>query len=222
MASPREFLKRLQLGTGVVCVALGMSACTDRLEPPVPQTYLEVETMRDWAETRAESYGIPQRSLEAYAYAAFRVREDSGCQIGWPTIAALGYVLSDHGRAKGASVGEDGVTSKPLRRVAPAAEGKEQVSDTDAGEIDGTREIDVPVGPFQIMPSRWEEFGTAVEPGATPNPDNIDDAALTTAKMLCSTGDMKSPDGWTAAVSSINPSPIFLKGVHSKAEEYSR
>lgn len=221
MASARSRLKLAATG-GVIVLAATLTSCADRLEPPTPEKHRQTESMSEWAQTRAKPYGIPQRQLEAYAYAANKVEQDSGCGIGWPTLAALGFVLSNHGRAHGSKVGANGLTTLPLRGLAPAAEGKRQVTDTDAGEIDGDSKRDVPVGPMQIMPSRWEESGTAVEPGAKPNPDNIDDASLTTAVLLCGAGDVNSPDGWVKAMAKINPDKKFLKEVHAKAKEYSR
>lgn len=221
MAQARKFL-RVASAIAVTSLAVNASACADRLEPPVPQTYKEVDTMRQWAESRAEPYGIPSRQLAAYAYAAKKVDEDSGCSVGWPTLAALGSVLSDHGRANETTIDDAGITSTKLRRLAPAAEGRSEVPDTDAGMIDGDKHQDVPVGPLQIMPSRWEQFAIAVEPGSTPNPDSIDDSALTTAVILCNSGDLSSPEVWVSAMSKINPHPDFLTAVHTKAQEYSR
>lgn len=221
MAQARSGLNFVVVAT-VASLVLGTTGCADRLEPPVPERHPQIESMTEWAQTRAKPYGIPQRQLEAYAYAAHKVGKDSGCAIGWPTIAALGSVLSNHGRARGATVAPDGVTTVKLRGLTAAAGGKKQVTDTDAGEIDGDSKRDVPVGPMQIMPSRWKESGTAVEPGAMANPDSIDDAALTTALMLCNSGDVSSPDGWAEAIAKINPSKKFLKTVHAKAKEYSR
>lgn len=222
MASSRNILRSLIVPLTLTIGVSGLVACSDRLEPPTPEKHDKIESMAQWASARAEPYGIPQRQLQAYAYAAFSVREEMGCNVGWPTLAALGAVLSDHGQKDGTTVGSDGITSKPLRGISPAAGGLSEVPDTDAGSIDGESQRDVPVGPMQLMPSRWEQLGTSVEPGQKPNPDQIDDAVLTTAHMLCSSGDPSSPEGWVAAISQFNPSKIFIVAVHNKAEEYSR
>ena len=223
MAPSRSFVGRGVAALGVGFLAFTtLASCADRLEPPVPEQHAQVDNMKQWATERAEPYHIPERALQAYAYAAYAVEQEQGCAVGWQTLAALGDVLTQHGQVNSTTIDEDGVTSKPIRAVAPAAGGKKSVPDTDGGDIDGDSTKDIPVGPMQLMPSRWEQYGTAAEPGNTPNPDNIDDAALTTAKITCSAGDLTSPEGWTTAVSEFNPSPVFLKAVHKKAKEYSR
>ena len=200
----------------VMCTAVG---CADRIEPPVPVTYLETDKLKDWSESHAQPYGIPERSLRAYSYAAVKVGEEK-CELGWPTIAAIGAVVSHHGFVHGSKIQEDGTSTIPLRNVdiAPIA----IVADTDQGRIDGTNEFDIPVGPLQIMPSRWEQFEAAAEPGTTPNPDSVDDSALVMARQICSFGNLKNPNGWDEAVKSISADPEFVKAVHEKATEYSR
>ena len=98
----------------------------------------------------------------------------------------------------------------------------QEVADTDAGLFDGDPTKDIPIGPLQIMPSRWEQFNAAVEPDAKPNPDNINDASLTLAGFLCSVGDPSTPDGWANGVQQINANPEFVKHVHAIAKKYSR
>ncbi len=196
-----------------------ISGCADRLEPPVPVTYAETDQVKEWSEKHSAPYGIPERALRAYAFAVVKTSQE-GCDLGWPTVAALGAVLSNHGDTHGSKLDENGVSTIPLRDLDPIRFAP--VADTDQGRIDGTAEHDIPVGPMQIMPSRWAQYETAAEPGQTPNPDNIDDAALTVAKQLCVMGDLKSPDGWDNAVKNINADPEFVKAVHAKASEYSR
>lgn len=223
MAPPRFSIRKTSALAGLgMSLILVLSGCSDRLEPPDPIKHQEIEKMEQWAAERADPYGIPQRALQAYAYAAYAVEKEDGCSIGWPTIAALGAVLTNHGRHENASINEDGKTTLPLRAVAPAAGGKDSVPDTDGGDIDGDSTQDIPVGPMQLMPSRWEQYGVAVEPGDQPNPDQIDDAALTTAKILCTAGDLSTPEVWLTAMSEFNPHHVFLKAVYDKAEEYSR
>lgn len=47
------------------------------------------------------SYDIPETALRAYAYAAWAVAKQKNCNLGWPTLAALGESLSNHGRGNG-------------------------------------------------------------------------------------------------------------------------
>ncbi|MDO5669798.1 MAG: hypothetical protein Q4G50_07325 [Corynebacterium sp.] len=215
---------RRTVSAGVlVALCLSTSACSDRLEPAPPVRHKDVDQMQQWSSSRAEPYGIPERQLRAYAFAAWSSAQESGCQVGWPTLAALGALLSDHGRVNGAEVGEDGATTVALRGLnLMRPEHPQEVPDTDAGIIDGDSHRDIPVGPLQIMPSRWEQFGVSAEPHRPADPDNIDDAALTTAHILCTAGDPTSPEGWDAGLKEIDPDPEFIKAVHARAQEYSR
>lgn len=207
--------------TSALTVVTGMllAGCADRFEPPNPVTYAETDQVKEWSESHADPYDIPERALRAYAFAVVKTSEE-GCDLGWPTVAALGSILSNHGYTHDSELKEDGVSTIPLRDLDPIRFAP--VADTDQGRIDGTAEFDIPVGPMQIMPSRWEQYETVAEPGGKPNPDNIDDAALTIAKQLCVAGDLGSPDGWDTAVKNINADPEFVKAVHARASEYSR
>lgn len=204
-----------------VC-AFGVAACAPRLEPPVPEKIPAVNTVSEWSRSRADPYGIPERQLRAYAYAAWRVQEDNGCQLGWPTLAAVGQVASDHGRAQGSVVGDDGQTSTPLRGLPIMKMPPLTVPDTDNAATDGDTTRDVAVGPMQIMPSRWEQHASSPEEGRTPNPDNIDDAALTAARIMCEAGNPATPEGWDEGVKRIFHTPEAVKAVHHVAKELSR
>lgn len=196
--------------------------CAPRLEPPEPQRFPQIEVVADWSRQRAAPYGIPERQLMAYAYAALQVESQSGCTVGWPTIAAIGQVASDHGRVEGSEVGEDGLTTEKLRGLEVMQLPPIVVSDTDSGATDGDDTQDVAVGPMQIMPSRWEQFAASPEPGRTPDPDNIDDAALTAAHILCAAGDPSNPEGWDEGVKRFFYSPEAVMEVHRVASELSR
>lgn len=212
-------MPRLIAASFTAVATMTMAGCADRLEPPVPVTYAETDQVKEWSTSHAAPYDIPERALRAYAFAVVKTSEE-GCDLGWPTVAALGSILSNHGYMHGSTLGEDGVSTIPLRDLDPIRFAP--VADTDQGRIDGTAEFDIPVGPMQIMPSRWEQYETVAEPGEKPNPDNIDDAALTVAKQLCVTGDLGNSEGWDTAVKNISADPEFVKAVHARASEYSR
>jgi membrane-bound lytic murein transglycosylase B len=52
------------------------------------------------------------------------------------------------------------------------------------------------------------------------DPHQIDDAALTTARYLCASGSMTSPEGWRAAVFSYNHDNDYVDKVATVANEY--
>lgn len=206
-------------GIGVALLSMVVVGCADRLEPPTPVRYVDTDKLAQWSKTHALPYGIPERALRAYAFAAWKVNQEK-CELGWPTLAALGAVLSNHGMTHGADIAEDGISTHALRNLDLVK--MEPVADTDHGRIDGFLEHDVPVGPLQIMPSKWEQFEASAVPGRKPDPDSIDDASLAVARQLCAMGDLKSSDGWDSAIKSVFADPEFVKQVHAKASEYSR
>lgn len=215
MSAPRSILI-------VLASLVLLTGCVERLEPVVPTAEQRVNQVAEWSDDRSQPYNIPERSLRGYAYAAWLVKEDSTCVIGWPTLAAIGQVYSDHGRALGASISEAGKVSIPQRGLDNMGPGKPIVPDTDGGSTDGDPVNDIAVGPMQIMPSRWEQFAESTEPGKIPDPDDIDDAALTTARILCSAGNPSTPEGWDAGITMIAPNPEVVKHIHAIAKEYSR
>ncbi|WP_342318477.1 hypothetical protein [Corynebacterium mayonis] len=199
-----------------------LASCAARVEVPEPESVEQVEQFSVWAAERSEPYGVPERALRSYAFAAWTVQQESGCQVGWPTMAALGKVLSDHGEAQGSQVAEDGVTTVALRGLGTALGPEAIVADTDGGETDGDSTRDVPVGPMQIMPSRWEQFRLSTEPGKEPNPDDIDDAALTMASIVCKGGDLSTPEGWDRGMISVVDDMEKVKEIHRVSKEFSR
>lgn len=206
----------------LVGIVFTLTGCADRLEPVIPEPQQRVDQLAEWAKDRAKPYGIPERALKAYAYAAWKVKEDSQCPLGWPTLAAVGGLYSDHGRAHQTTLSEDGMTSIKLRGLDNMGPGKPIVPDTDGGATDGNPVNDIAIGPMQIMPSRWEQYGESTEPNKKPNPYDIDDAALTTARVLCSQGNLGSPEGWDQAIKLIAPNPDVVKKIHARAQELSR
>lgn len=62
-----------------------------------------------------------------------------------------------------------------------------------------------------------------VHHGAAPDPQNIDDAALTTARYMCTRGgDLGTPDGWWTAVLTYNNSTQYGQEVFSNADAYGK
>lgn len=176
----------------------------------------------EWLADTAEATGIPERALSAYASAALAVAEESpDCGIGWNTVAAIGSVESAHGAINGAVLGDDGVT-RP-RITGPVLDGTEYdaVRDTDGGELDGDTQWDRAVGPMQFLPSTWQTYGRDADGDGEADPQQIDDAALGTAVMLCAVGgDLTQPENWIAAVDAYNPNLAYNNDVAETADRY--
>ncbi|MGH3761960.1 murein transglycosylase [Actinophytocola sp.] len=182
--------------------------------------------VRDWATTLAEKTQIPSRSLVAYAEAALAIRASTpSCRLSWATLAGVGRVESYHGEYNGSAVGDDGQLDPPVVGVRlDGSPGVQAVRDTDRGRLDGDRRWDRAVGAMQFLPETWARWGKrAVGDGKAPDPQNIDDAALTAAHYLCASGgNLSTAGGWWRAVLTYNGSVTYGQDVFSGAEAYAK
>jgi membrane-bound lytic murein transglycosylase B len=175
----------------------------------------------DWARAAAAATGIPQRALLGYAGAALRLAgEEPGCGLGWTTLAALGAIESDHGRHGASAIGPDGRTAPGI--YGPLLDGTvyDAFPDTDAGVWDGDARWDRAVGPLQFIPATWSDWGADGNGDGVADPQQIDDAALTTARYLCETGDLSTPAAWRAAVYSYNHVDSYVDLVAATANGF--
>jgi membrane-bound lytic murein transglycosylase B len=177
-----------------------------------------------WAGRLSGVTRLPARALTAYGRAEMWMRTDRpGCRISWVTLAGIGRVEAQHGHFEGARVGQDGRVTKPV--VGPVLDGSpgvRSVRDTDGGRLDGDTAWDRPVGPMQLLPATWQRFAArAGTDGRAPDPQNIDDAALTAARFLCSGGgDLTTPRGWWRAVLAYDQSVPYGQEVFRGADAY--
>jgi membrane-bound lytic murein transglycosylase B len=183
-------------------------------------------TLSGWAERLSEKTEIPARSLVAYAEAEIAVNETSpGCNINWATLAGVGRVESHHGRYNGTRIASDGTLSPPIVGIPlDGSPGVRAIPDTDGGRLDGDTRWDRAVGAMQFLPSTWARWGArASGDGAAPDPQNMDDAALSAARYLCHVGgDLSNAEGWWRAVMTYNRSVAYGRDVFSGADAYAR
>lgn len=182
-----------------------------------------------WVSRTAQSTGIPQRAVSAYAGASLRVRHDNPkCAIGWNAIAGIGAVESAHGSYGGASIDSRGNVSPHIRGIAlDGSEGVMAIEDTDGGELDGDKKWDRAVGPMQFIPSTWQVLGQDGNGDGVRDPHQIDDAALATAVHLCEgavkegeQGNLAENSNWHSAVYSYNKSKKYAHQVTDFANRY--
>lgn len=181
-----------------------------------------------WADPIAAETSIPPAALRAYANAELIAAQSwPQCNLKWNTLAGIGFVETRHGTYSGqlfntGSIDENGYVLPPI--VGPALDGSPgfaEIRDTDGGRLDGDSEFDRAVGPMQFIPTSWERFGRDANGDGTADPNQIDDAALSAANLLCdSDRDLSTPEGWASAVRAYNFSNDYLVDVRDAAASY--
>lgn len=191
---------------------------------PAP-THMVVAVSVAWVNDVATRTGIPARALTAYADAQLATNTtEATCHLSWVMLAGIGSVESGHGSHGGAVLRPDGTSSTPI--LGPALDGTHgniAVHATSAGvRLDGDPRWDHAVGPMQFLPSTWTHWGVSAT-GGVPDPDDIDDAALTAARYLCGDHrDLSTVDGWRAALAAYNAPDGYAVKVTNTAQTYAR
>ena len=185
----------------------------------LPATAIEAPASVGDAVARSDSVtpgsagDIPQAALAAYQRAEAVINEaDTGCNLRWELIAAIGRVESDHGRFGGNALDQRGVARPGVYGVALNGKNDTQrILDTDAGQYDDDTRFDRAVGPMQFIPSTWSVVGVDGDSDGTRDPQDIDDAALASAVYLCSgDDDLSSEKGQRASVYRYNHSNAYV------------
>jgi membrane-bound lytic murein transglycosylase B len=176
-----------------------------------------------WIASTSKAADLPERALAAYAGAAIAVgRTHPGCGLGWNTLAAIGLVESEHGSIGKSSLHASGATRPPIIGVALDGKAVAAIRDTDRGLLDEDATWDRAVGPMQFIPTTWSAHATDGNDDGKADIHNLDDAAMTAAVYLCTTGgDLTRPDDWIAAVSAYNPDTSYNAEVAAAATAYS-
>lgn len=175
-----------------------------------------------WLRRTARLAGIPEAALRAYATAQLRSAGD-GCEVGWTTMAGIGWVESQHGTLDGRTLHDDG-RSTP-RVLGPALDGAGPVAaipaTTEGTALHGDPTWEHAVGPMQFLPSTWASWSADGDSDGLVDPLDLDDAALAAARYLCADGgDLTTGTGWSAAVLSYNHDPAYVAAVHDAAMTY--
>jgi membrane-bound lytic murein transglycosylase B len=181
------------------------------------------DSLAAWATKLSPTVGVPVIALQAYGYAQLRIQETlPGCHLSWTTLAGIGKIESDHGRAGGAYLLPDGRALPPI--IGPALDGtgnRALVKDTDHGLMDGDPIYDRAVGPMQFIPSTWKTWQVDADDDGTADPNDINDAALAAADYLCSGGrDLADGPAWWSAVLSYNAVRAYAMDVFNAANDY--
>lgn len=169
--------------------------------------------------------GIPNIALNAYRVAAARVdHAEPGCGLGWPLLAGIGRVESDHGRYGGAEFDAAGTTTPKI--IGPALDGVHYdyiPAPSNGLTLDGDATYAHALGPMQFIPQTWAAYGADANGDGVADVFNIDDAALGAARYLCAAGgDLRTAAGKRAAVLAYNHSDQYVGQVLALARAYRR
>lgn len=178
-----------------------------------------------WTTSVAARTGIPETAVRAYGAATLRLqRERPGCRLAWNTLAAIGYVESQHGTIGGRTLRPDGRPSAPV--LGPALDGRDfaSVPSTSASvPWHGDVRWDHAVGPMQFIPSTWARWRSDGDDDGRADPHNLFDAAYATGRYLCaSNADLTTGSAWADAVLSYNRSDTYVASVLAAANAYAQ
>ncbi|GAA3999694.1 lytic murein transglycosylase [Allokutzneria multivorans] len=195
-------------------------------QQPTPQgSPAARDSLTEWANRLADTVDVPARALRAYALADLAMRvERPRCRLSWATVAGIGRIESNHGRYGGATLTDEGRPSKPIIGI-PLDGGPNvrAIPDTDGGTLDGDTTWDRAVGPLQFIPGTWKRYAADGNGDGRADPQQIDDAAVTAARYLCSANrDLSDAKGWWAAVFAYNNSTEYGQKVFGLADTYAR
>ncbi|MBD0861690.1 lytic murein transglycosylase [Gordonia sp. zg691] len=165
---------------------------------------------------------VPATNYDAYEAAANSVKiTHPRCNIDWKVIAGIGKVESHH--ADHGNVAPDGALRSAIfgPRLDGTLAGNEVINDTDGGQLDGDAAYDRAVGPMQFLPSTWKAYAADGNKDGKSDPQNIFDAALTTANYLCDGNlDLRDPSSLVTAVLRYNNSMDYVNKVLGFARVY--
>jgi len=112
---------------------------------------------------------------------------DTACHIDWALLAAIGRVESNHARFGGNQLDSAGVAQPGIIGIRlDGTRGTARIMDTDGGLLDRDPIYDRAVGPTQFIPSTWRVVGVDASGDGVKNPEDMTDAATSTAIYLCS------------------------------------
>ena len=162
-------------------------------------------------------YDIPRLFLDAYRDAAAALAGKSpNCRVGWPAIAAIGKVESNHGRYRGALLALSGDVYPRILGIPLDGTRSSLIRDTDGGQLDWDTVYDRAVGPMQFIPSTWVRINTDGNNDGVSDPNNAYDASLGTATYLCRavpSGALDTEEALRRAFFSYNHSDAYVDTV---------
>ena len=151
-------------------------------------------------------------ALDAYWRAAqLAAISNPECHLRWQAIAGVGRVETLHGRYGGGPVNGAGEVDPPIIGVAlDGSNGTAAIPDSDGGAIDHDPVWDRAVGPMAFIPSSWRAFGRDGNGDGVADVQNIYDASVATAGLLCRYGPLDDDAHLRTAYFHYNQSQVYV------------
>jgi membrane-bound lytic murein transglycosylase B len=160
--------------------------------------------------------------LDAYVKGAMAMAfEKPECGLRWTALAGIGRTESGHGTFGGAVVQPDGSLTRPI--IGIPLDGTNEtavIGDSDGGGLDGDAGFDRAVGPMQFIPTSWSAFGRDGNGDGVRDPQNMYDAALAAAVLLCRTRGLEADDAMRRAFLAYNNSGAYATLVLQRTHGY--
>ena len=185
--TPGAAIDRLSFGAPTGSIVLASAPAHVAAPQPMAPTVI----------TGLAANGIPNVALNAYRVAAARMgTAEPSCGIDWSLLAGIGRVESNHGRFGGAVLNSDG-TSTP-RIIGPSLDGVQFafIRDTDHGALGRRHGAGPRCRADAVHPGHLARLRRRRRRDGSPDPFNINDAALAAAHYLCvAGGDLRTAAG---------------------------
>ncbi len=198
----------------------------------------DLENAEDLAEVSAAQYqaayherltgfvagtDIPLVALNAYVRAARTLASESpSCGVHWSQIAGIARIESIHGYFGDSTLDVNGNTTVDIIGIPlNGTNGTMVIRDSDNGALDRDPVYDRAVGPTQFIPQTWAAYGSDGNEDGVTDPQNIYDAALSTARYLCAApGTLLTLEGEQAAYWAYNHDLEYSRNVTNAGRRY--
>lgn len=160
--------------------------------------------------------GVPAVAWQAVVRASIGAPARAGCEVPVPMLGAVMWVESGFGTHAGSAADPQGNVWPPIfgPELAPGS-GFAVIENDPYGASLGVRGVWAQaVGPTQFLPSTWLLYGQDGNGDGAADPQNLFDAAASTAAYLCAHGFADDPAG---AILAYNPSGEYLAEVQARA-----
>ncbi len=162
---------------------------------------------------------IPATALAAYRNAEKIMSSAApNCGVSWNLLAGIGRIESSH--ANGGATDASGTALRPI--YGPVLDGSLPGNEVIVQGNTGGRPVYArAIGPMQFLPGTWSRFASDGDGDGKADPQNIYDAALSTARYLCSGGlNLRNQAQVLTAILRYNNSMAYAENVLGWAAAY--